>query len=65
MKFTTDLPASPGFYAWRFAADTMRHATEVFVNSEGELIVNIKGQSEFVKNKGGQWCKLVPQEVEE
>lgn len=63
MNFTKTPPTTPGFFAWRYAPAKLVHLADVYGHPEtNALVVVISGCTFDVKDKGGEWCRLVPAE---
>lgn len=62
MNFTKTPPTTPGFFAWRYAPAKLVHLADVYGHPEtNALVVVISGCTFDVKDKGGEWCRLVPE----
>jgi hypothetical protein len=60
MTFTKTPPATPGFYAWRSTIKDPANCCDVL--DDGTCFLGGFLNRQYVKELGGEWCRLVPSE---
>ena len=58
MTFTKTPPTAPGFYAWRSTIKDPANCCDVL--DDGTCFLGGIMHRQYVKELGGEWCRLVP-----